>query len=175
MKLRFAPGIIYRARSWTTCSVANAKGSATRNSSVASCYQPSSCLVDDNFYLGSVSRAVKCLGRVRADVASSFWQHSSRVLINRTRKSTDGRSPLAGLTAMIDPWLELVRGLFVTEEVNATKIANDTSHGWERHIVASIKSELMTPPDQGTCLPCMHTGLNSCRLWISTKAGPHLG
>jgi hypothetical protein len=139
MKLRFAPGIIYRARSWTTCSVANAKGSATRNSSVASCYQPSSCLVDDNFYLGSVSRAVKCLGRVRADVASSFWQHSSKVLINRTRKSTDGRSPLAGLTAMIDPWFELVRGLFVTEEVNATKIANDTSQGWERHIVASIK------------------------------------
>jgi hypothetical protein len=63
MKLRFALGIIYRAKSWTVCSVADAKRSATRNSSVASCYQPSSCLVDDNFYLGSVSSAVKCHGK----------------------------------------------------------------------------------------------------------------
>ena len=59
-KLCFALGISYRAKSWTMCSVADAKWSATRNSSVASCYQPSSCLVDDNFYLGSVSSAVKC-------------------------------------------------------------------------------------------------------------------
>src|SRR5438132_10048098 len=44
------------------CSVADAKWSATGNSSVASCYQPSSCLVDDNFHLGSVSSAVKCPG-----------------------------------------------------------------------------------------------------------------
>jgi hypothetical protein len=63
MKLRFALGIIYRAKSWTMCSVADAKWSATRNSSVASCYQPSSCLVDDNFHLGSVSIAVKCDGK----------------------------------------------------------------------------------------------------------------
>src|SRR5438270_13725470 len=62
MKLRFALGIIYRAKSWSMRSVADAKWSATRNSSVASCYQPSSCLVDDNFHLGSVSSAVKCLG-----------------------------------------------------------------------------------------------------------------
>src|SRR3984893_10227119 len=62
MKLRFALRIIYRAKSWTMCSVADAKWSATRNSSVASCYQPSSCLVDDNFDLGSVSSAVKCHG-----------------------------------------------------------------------------------------------------------------
>src|SRR6266404_1359985 len=62
-KLRFALGIIYRAKSWTMCSVADAKWSATGNSSVASCYQPSSCLVDDNFYLGSVSSAVKCRGK----------------------------------------------------------------------------------------------------------------
>ncbi len=45
----------------------------------------------------------------------------------------------ARLSGMIDPWLELVRGLFVTEAVNATKIAHDASQGWERHIVASIK------------------------------------
>src|SRR5258707_6734686 len=63
MKLRFALGIIYRAKSWTVCSVADAKWSATRNSPVASCYQPSSCLVDDNFHLGSVSSAVKCHGK----------------------------------------------------------------------------------------------------------------
>jgi hypothetical protein len=63
MKLRFALGIIYRATSWTMCSVADAKWSTTRNSSVASCYQPSSCLVDDNFDLGSVSSAVKCHGK----------------------------------------------------------------------------------------------------------------
>jgi hypothetical protein len=63
MKLRFALGNICRAKSWTMRSVADAKWSATRNSSVASCYQPSSCLVDDNFYLGSVSSAVKCHGK----------------------------------------------------------------------------------------------------------------
>src|SRR5216684_7138697 len=62
-KLCFALGIIYRAKSWTMCSVADAKWSATRNSSVASCYQPSSCSVDDNFYLGSVSSTVKCHGK----------------------------------------------------------------------------------------------------------------
>ncbi len=69
MKLRFALGIIYRAKSWTMRSVADAKWSATRNSSVASCYQPSSCLVDDNFYLGSVSSAVKCHGNPRLPIA----------------------------------------------------------------------------------------------------------
>jgi hypothetical protein len=62
-KRRFALGISYRAKSWTMCSVADAKWSATRNSSVASCYQPSSCLVDDKFHLGSVSSAVKCHGK----------------------------------------------------------------------------------------------------------------
>ena len=71
MKLRFALGIIYRAKSWTMRSVADAKWSATRNSSVASCYQPSSCLVDDNFHLGSESSAVKCDGKDRADVATN--------------------------------------------------------------------------------------------------------
>ena len=105
-KLRFALGIIYRAKSWTVCSVADAKWSATRNSSVASCYQPSSCLVDDNFHLGSVSSAVKCYGkgscrcRHRCDITNgtddarlgrvhaplvSFWQHPRRVLIDRAR------------------------------------------------------------------------------------------
>ena len=69
MKLRFALGTIYRAKSWTMRSVADAKWSATRNSSVASCYQPSSCLVDDNFYLGSVSSAVKCHGNPRLPIA----------------------------------------------------------------------------------------------------------
>ena len=63
MKLRFALGNICRAKSWTMRSVADAKWSATRNSSVVSCYQPSSCLVDDNFHLGSVSSAVKCHGK----------------------------------------------------------------------------------------------------------------
>jgi hypothetical protein len=65
MKLRFALGTIYRAKSWTMRSVADAKWSATRNSSVASCYQPPSCLVDDDFHLGSVSSAVKCPGGIR--------------------------------------------------------------------------------------------------------------
>src|SRR3981081_575782 len=55
--------LVTRAKSWTMCSVADAKWSATRNSSVASCYQPSSCLVDDKFHLGSVSSAVKCHGK----------------------------------------------------------------------------------------------------------------
>src|ERR1700732_2434781 len=62
-KLCFALGISYRAKSWTICSVADAKWSATRNSSVASCYQPSSCLVEDDFYLGLVSSALKCHGK----------------------------------------------------------------------------------------------------------------
>jgi hypothetical protein len=65
----FALGIIYRAKSWTMRSVADAKWSATRNSSVASCYQPSSCLVDDDFHLGSVSSAVKCRGDPRLPIA----------------------------------------------------------------------------------------------------------
>jgi hypothetical protein len=69
MKLRFALGNICRAKSWAMRSVADAKWSATRNSSVASCYQPSSCLVDDNFYLGSVSSAVKSPGDPRLPVA----------------------------------------------------------------------------------------------------------
>jgi hypothetical protein len=69
VKLRFALGNIYRAKSWTMRSVADAKWSATRNSSVASCYQPSSCLVDDNFHLGSVSSAVKCRGDPRLPIA----------------------------------------------------------------------------------------------------------
>jgi hypothetical protein len=50
-------------------SVADAKWSATRNSSVASCYQPSSCLVDDDFHLGSLSSVVKCLGDPRLPIA----------------------------------------------------------------------------------------------------------
>ena len=69
MKLRFALGIIYRAKSWTMRSVADAKWSATRNSSVASCYQPSSCLVDDDFHLGSLSSVVKCPGDPRLPIA----------------------------------------------------------------------------------------------------------
>ena len=83
MKLRFALGIIYRAKSWTICSVADAKWSATRNSSVASCYQPSSCLVDDNFYLGSVSSAVKCRGK-----GSCQCRHQCDIT-----NGTDGRAP----------------------------------------------------------------------------------
>jgi hypothetical protein len=35
--------------------------------------------------------------------------------------------------------LEIVSGLFVTQEVNAITLVNDVSQGWERHIVASIK------------------------------------
>ncbi len=54
--------------SWTMRSVADAKRSATRNASVASCDQPSSCLVDDNFHLGSVSNAVKCHRQGGVDV-----------------------------------------------------------------------------------------------------------
>jgi hypothetical protein len=77
-KLCFALGISYRAKSWTMCSVADAKRSATRNSSVASCYQPSSCLVDDNFHLGSVSSAVKCHGKDRADVVVSATSPTAR-------------------------------------------------------------------------------------------------
>jgi hypothetical protein len=41
MKLRFPLEIIYRAKSWTMCSVTDPKWSATLNSSVASCCQPS--------------------------------------------------------------------------------------------------------------------------------------
>jgi len=50
------------SKSWTLRSVADAKRSATRNSSGASCYQAPSWLVDDNFYLGSASNAVKWNG-----------------------------------------------------------------------------------------------------------------
>ena len=45
----------------------------------------------------------------------------------------------ARLSALIEPWLALVDELFVTGKLNATRIANDASQGWERHIVASIK------------------------------------
>src|SRR4029077_15054049 len=51
------------AKSWTLRSVADAKRSATRNSSGASCYQAPSWLVDDNLYLGSASNAVKRNGQ----------------------------------------------------------------------------------------------------------------
>jgi hypothetical protein len=47
------------SQSWTMRSVADAKWSATPNSSVASCYQPPSFWLTTIFHLGSVSSAVK--------------------------------------------------------------------------------------------------------------------
>ena len=58
-EVHFALGPKGPAKSWTLRSVADAKRSATRNSSGASCYQAPSWLVDDKLYLGSPSNAVK--------------------------------------------------------------------------------------------------------------------
>jgi hypothetical protein len=58
-EVHFALGPKGPAKSWTSRSVADAKRSATRNSSGASCYQAPSWLVDDNLHLGSASNAVK--------------------------------------------------------------------------------------------------------------------
>jgi hypothetical protein len=58
-EVHFALGPKGPAKSWTLRSVADAKRSATRNLSGASCYQAPSWLVDDNLYLGSASNAVK--------------------------------------------------------------------------------------------------------------------
>jgi hypothetical protein len=90
VKLRFALGNIYRAKSWTMRSVADAKWSATRNSWVASCYQPSSCLVDDNFHLGSVSSAVKCRGDPRLPIAVCGHAASGRSDHFRCGRRRDG-------------------------------------------------------------------------------------
>jgi hypothetical protein len=90
MKLGFALGNIYRAKSWTMRSVADAKWSATRNSSVVSCYQPSSCLVDDNFHLGPVSSAVKCPGVPRLPIAVCGHAASERSDHFRCGRRRDG-------------------------------------------------------------------------------------
>ena len=100
MKLRFALGIIYRAKSWTMRSVADAKWSATRNSSVASCYQPSSCLVDDDFHLGSLSSVVKCPGDPRLPIAVCGHAASGRSDHCRCGRRRDG---FLGYATKTDP------------------------------------------------------------------------
>ena len=52
MKLRCTLGLLTEQNLGLSARVTDAKWSATRNSSVASCYQPSSCLVDDGFSSG---------------------------------------------------------------------------------------------------------------------------